>query len=216
MTTGSRPAPPCWTAERDLSGGTRLTFAVRGGARQWVLVVLGLGLALLGLWGMQWLLAAGEGELTVAGWIFLLVPAAVAAAGAYVLDIALYARTEYFLEVHGFTARRRSLFQNRSTTVPGGAIECIRQHYSPPGPSAPNGDPGSWTTFVSHRADGKPVDLALDGLHTPAEAAWLGPLLAQWSDKPLRRGFGPAFDEADAAGLPGLDAEGPTSTSDRP
>ena len=37
---------------------------------------------------------------------------------------------------------------------------------------------------------------------TPAEAAWLGPLLANWGKVRLDRGFGPAFEEADRAELP--------------
>lgn len=130
--------------------------------------------------------------------------------GVYVLDIELVARTTYLLGSLYFVWTRHSLFGRKSLEIPRHSIKAITQQYSPPGPSDPSGAPGDWTTFVAHQAmgDKKPRDFALDGLKTPDEAAWLGPLLAQWSGMPLQRGFGPAFEEADPAELPALEGQG--------
>lgn len=194
--------PPCWSLDSDGAGTTQLTYAVRGGAKQAVLVALGGALLLGGLYGIHALLAGGG--LTVAGYILLLVPAGIALAGVYVLDIALVVRTTYRLGPVVLSSSRESLFGRRSQDIPRAAVQSIQQNYSPPGDSAPAGHPGDWTTLVTYRAlaDGKERVLALAGLSTPAEARWLGPLLAGWAGLPLQRGFGPAFEEADPAELP--------------
>ncbi|TWO70796.1 hypothetical protein FN976_14730 [Caenimonas sedimenti] len=185
--------------------GTQLTFAVRGGAKQWALVALGSALVCGGLYGIYWLFE-GSGELTVAGYIFLLVPAAVAVFGVYVLDIALMARTTYVLGARTLTHARESLFQRKRTEIARDTVTAITQQYSPPGDSHPAGHPGDWTTFVVYTLPGerKVRELAIDGLNSQAEARWLGPLLAKWAEVKMKRGFGPAFEEADAAGLPDL------------
>jgi hypothetical protein len=203
MSNASATSPPrFWSAEPTGPAGTRLTYAVRGGASQLVLIALGAALLAGGLWGTLWLL--GAGGLTIAGYVFLLVPVGVALFGVYVLDIALLARSVYELDAQMFTGRRESVFQRKRTEIPLGAIRHILQQYAPPGNSSPAGAPGTWTTFVSHRAlaDGRERDFALDGLHSPEEARWLGPLLAGWAGVPLKRGFGPALDEADPQDLP--------------
>jgi hypothetical protein len=144
------------------------------------------------------------GDLTAAGYVFLLVPGGVVLFGVYVLDIALLARTTYLLNSVLFVWTRHSLFGDKSLEIPHGSVKAIAQHYSPPGPSSPRGAPGDWTTFVSYHdsVTGKPNDFALDGLKTAEEAAWLGPLLAKWGAVRPQRGFGAAFEEADPAELP--------------
>jgi hypothetical protein len=196
--------PSCWSVDRTETGVMRLTFAVRGGIKQYVLVALGAALLLAGCYAIYWLLAGGE--LTVAGFVFLLAPAGVALFGVYVLDIALLARTTYILESGLFAWRRHSLFGDKSLEIPRQQIKGLSQHYSPPGPSQPQGHPGSWTTFISYEIVGsrKPRDLAIDGLSTPEEARWLGALLTQWSGLWLQRGFAASYVEADGAELPDL------------
>lgn len=207
----AKTPPSCWMVDTPPTGGTRLVFAVRGGIKQVLLVALGAALLLGGLYGLYWMLT--EGELTVAGFIILLIPAGVALFGVYVLDIALLARTTYVLEGALFSWRRYSIFGDKSLQIPRQQIKGIHQAYSPPGPSQPQGHPGYWTTFISYESVGsrKPSDLAMDGLSTPEEARWLGPLLEKWSGLKLKRGFGAAYDEADPAELPGLQ-DGPEKT----
>ena len=202
MTTSPKLPPLFWTVDNSGVEGVQLTYAVRGGFRQLVLLVLGAALVVGGLYGLRWLIAGGD--LTAAGYVFLLVPGGVVLFGVYVLDIALVARTTYLLGSLHFVWTRHSLFGRKSLEIPRHAIEGITQQYSPPGPSDPSGAPGDWTTFVAYQAmgDKKPRDFALVGLKSPEEAAWLGPLLAQWSGTRLHRGFGPAFKEADPAELP--------------
>ena len=202
MTTPTPSPPLFWTVDSSGVDGVQLTYAVRGGLRQLVLVVLGVTLLLGGLYALRWLMVGGD--LTAAGYVFLLVPGGVVLFGVYVLDIALVARTTYLLGSLYLVWTRHSLFGRKSLEIPRHAVKAIAQQYSPPGPSDPTGAPGDWTTFVAYQAmgDPKPRDFALDGLKTPEEAAWLGPLLAQWSGMRLQRGFGPAFEEADPAELP--------------
>jgi hypothetical protein len=204
MTTEKRthPTPPGWTQDSDDTGSPRLTYAVRGGAKQAVLVALAAALLLTGLYGMYFLLEGGG--LTIAGFVLLLVPAGIALFGIYVLDIALVVQDRYVLGSVMLAWSRASLFGRKSLEIPLAAVDAIHQQYSPPGDSAAAGDPGDWTTFVTHRAldGGKVRDFAIAGMTTPSEARWLGPLLAQWAGLPLKRGFGPAFEEADPAELP--------------
>ncbi len=202
MSAPAQTPPSCWSVAPVATGGTQLTFAVRGGLKQYLLVALGAALLLGGLYGLYWLLA--EGELTLAGFIFLLIPAGVALFGVYVLDIALLARTTYVLDSGNFAWKRHSIFGDKSLDIPRQQIKRISQQYSPPGDSQPQGHPGNWTTFVSYEAvgTGKARDLALDGLSTPQEARWLGPLLAKWSGMPIQRGFGASHDEANPDELP--------------
>ena len=207
MTTSKKSPPQFWTVDSSGVEGVQLTHAVRGGVWQLVLLALGATLVLGGLYGLQWLIVGGE--LTAAGYVFLLVPAAVVLFGVYVLDIALLAHTTYLLGSLYFVWTRHSLFGRKSLEIARHSIQAITQQYSPPGPSDPTGAPGHWTTFVAYQAmgDKKPKDFALDGLKTPEEAAWLGPLLAEWSGVRLQRGFGPAFEEADPAELPALEGD---------
>ena len=204
MTTTTPSLPLFWTIDTTGVEGVRLTYAVRGGVKQLALVAFGAALLLGGLYGVYWLMAGGG--LTAAGYVFLLVPGGVALFGVYVLDIALLARTTYLLGSVLFVWTRHSIFGEKSLEIPRGSVKAITQQYSPPGPSAPTGAPGDWTTFVSYHdtSTGKPNDFALDGLKTPEEAVWLGPLLAGWGGVELRRGFGPAFAEADPAELPAI------------
>jgi hypothetical protein len=197
-------APPLFWRLEPRADGTLLTYAVRGGARHGALVLLGLALVGGGLYAMYWLAAGGD--LTIAGYVFLLVPGCVVLFGVYVLDIALVVRTTYFLGSENFVQLRHSLFGEKSLKFPRQSLKSVTQQYSPPGPSAPSGAPGDWTTFLAYQEQGgkKPREFALEGLQTPEEARWLGRLLAQWSGVPLKRGFGPAFDEADPAELPDI------------
>ena len=201
------PLPLFWSLETGAADGMLLTYAIRGGAKHWALVLLGAALLLGGLYGLYWLLVGGE--LTAAGFVFLLVPACVVLAGVYVLDIALLARTTYLLGSENFTWTRQSLFGRKSQAIARESVKAVRQHYSPPGPSAPGGADGDWTTFIEYQAKGmrKPGKFALYGLQTLGEARWLGPLLAQWGRVPLQRGFGPAFEEADPAELPDISGD---------
>lgn len=154
---------------------------------------------------MQWLL--GGGELAIAGYVFLLVPVGVSVFGAHCLDIALFARTRYLLGTHGFSARRIALFKSSQTDIPRQAVVEIMQQYSPPSSSAPTGSPGDWVTFLVYRDGKRNGEIPLDGMHTPEEAKWLAPLLSRWAGVPVRKGFGPAFEEADPAELPSCGKE---------
>jgi hypothetical protein len=208
-TTAPDPAaapPQYWTQAISGEGGTLLTYAVRGGAGQSAVTALGIAFLLGGAYALYWLLA-GEG-LTVAGALLLLVPAGALLFGVYCLDVTLLARTEHLLGSHGLSVRRISLFGATRTDIPRRAVVAIRQHYSPPGPSAATGAPGDWVTFVACRPDAqdKTGAHAMGGLHTAAEARWLGPLLADWAGVPLERGFAAGFEEADPAELPDPDA----------
>lgn len=201
--TAPTQSPPLfWSVDTSSPDGLRLTYAVRGGARHLALILFGLAVLAGGLYALYWLVAGGD--LTAAGYVFLLVPCGVVLFGVYVLDIALLARTTYLFNNVLFVWTRHSLFGDKSLQIPRGSVKAITQHYSPPGSSSPRGAPGDWTTFVSYHdsTTGKPNDFALDGLKTPEEAAWLGPLLAKWGEVRLQRGFGAAFDEADPAELP--------------
>ena len=201
------PIPLFWTNHVEPEG-TRLTYAVRGGVKQGVLVALGAALLAGGLYAIYWLFA-GSGELTVAGYVFLLVPAGVATFGVYVLDIALLARSSYLMDALTLTAARESLFVNKRVQIGRSAIDHLHQQYAPPGESAPSGDPGSWTTFVAYTKPGekKLRELPIDGLCSEGEARWLGPLIATWAGVKLQRGFGPAFEEADVSELPDVPQE---------
>ncbi len=202
-------APPVfWTESISNEGGTLLTYAVRGGAKQAALTALGAGFTLGGAWFLYWLLGDG---LTIAGALLLLVPAGGVLFGLYCLDITLLAHTAHLLSRHGLSVRRYSLFGSTNTDIPRQAIVEISQRYSPPGPSAATGSPGDWVTFVVYRptGDDKATEHAMGGLHTEAEARWLGPLLAEWAHVPLRRGFGAGYEEADPAELPDPDAPSP-------
>lgn len=196
-------SPPLfWSVDTSNLDGLKLTYAVRGGARQLALLLFGIALLAGGLYALYWLVRGGD--LTAAGYVFLLVPVGVVLFGLYVLDIALLAHTTYLLNNVLFVGSRHSLFGKKSREIPRGSVKAISQQYSPPGPSSPTGAPGDWTTFVSYHdsTTGKPNDFALDGLKTPEEAAWLGLLFAKWGEVRLQRGFGPAFAEADPAELP--------------
>lgn len=195
--------PRCWTCTADGVGGLRLCFAVRGGAAQAVLLVLGLALVAGGLWG-GWALMRGEGEWTPFGWALLVAaPGGVLLAGVYVLDRALWARTEYVLAQGVFSERQTSLFARRRTDVARSLIVEISQEYTPPGSGKPAGTPGTWVTFVQWCEPGAELrSLALDGLHTQQERRWLGPLLRDWAGVPLRRGYGASAEEADPAEFP--------------
>lgn len=198
--------PEFWTQSASGTGGTLLTYAVRGGKARIVLGALGWISLLSGAWFAYWMLS--EGEITVAGAILLLlVSGSLVAFGAHCLDIVFRARTEYVMNSHGLIATRYCLWGNKRTEIARSAVLGVAQHYSPPGPSSPSGSPGTWATVVGYRSTkrGRDDELALDGQGSPEEARWLGPLLAKWADKPLRRGFGAEFDEADPADLPSLD-----------
>ncbi len=198
------PKPPLyWTREADGQGGERLCYAVRGGALRGVLIAAGLALVVAGLGGAVWL--AWGGGLTLVGWIFLvLVPGGAALAGVYVLDRMLWARAEYVLGQGMIAVRKVSVFGTQSLEIPRSLILGVAQQHTPPGPSAPRGSPGDWVTFVEWRTpEGQRKDLAFEGLHSPQERHWLGPLLAGWAGVPLRSGFSASAEEADPAELPG-------------
>lgn len=197
------PTPRYWRCGPDGAGGTRLTYAVRGGGSHAAIIALGGGLVAAGAWGIAWLTAGGG--LTVAGWIFLLlVPGGAIVAGLYCLDRMLLARDEYVLASSRFSARTVSLFGGRRTDIARSAIRAVVQHYTPPPAGASSSHPGDWVTFVQWRAPhaGRDADFALAGLHSEAERNWLGPLLAAWAGVPLRRGFSASAAEADPDELP--------------
>lgn len=198
----SRP-PQFWTRKPDSQGGERLSYAVRGGAPQAVLMGLGVALVAAGLAGAFWL--TWGGGLTVAGWIFLvLVPGGAVLAGAYVLDRALLARTDYVLGNGMIAVQYVSLFGARRLEIPRSLILGLVQQYTPPGQGASAANQGDWVTLVEWRTpEGQRKDLAFEGLHTDQERRWLGPLLAEWARMPIRRGFSASAEEADPAELPG-------------
>lgn len=198
----SRP-PQFWTREPDSQGGERLSYAVRGGVPQAVLMGLGGALVAAGLAGAFWL--TWGGGLTVAGWIFLvLVPGGAVLAGAYVLDRALLARTDYVLGNGMIAVQYVSFFGARRLEIPRSLILGLVQQYTPPGQGASAANQGDWVTLVEWRTpEGQRKDLAFEGLHTDQERRWLGPLLAEWARMPIRRGFSASAEEADPAELPG-------------
>ncbi len=192
-----------WTQAISGEGGDLLTYAVRSGGGHTFLLALGAACLIGGAWAMFWLLS--EGELTIAGAIFLvLVPGGVMLFGVYSLNIALWLRHEYLLSRHALMARTYSLFGDKRMEIPRQAITAIRQSYTPPKSSSAAGTKGDWVVFVAYRkAEGDQLDeFPLDGKHSDEEARWLGPLLSQWAGVPLHRGFGTGFDEADPEELP--------------
>ena len=110
-------SPPLfWRVDTGSMNGVKLTYAVRGGARQVALLLFGITLLAGGLYALYWLMAGGD--LTAAGYVFLLVPAGVVLFGAYVLDTALVARTTYVLDSMLFVWSRHSLFGEKSLEIP--------------------------------------------------------------------------------------------------
>jgi hypothetical protein len=197
---GAAP-PQFWTASTEVSGRV-LTYAVRSGKGFYFLLVAGaVAFAYCASVLVRWL---SEGELTGPGVVFLLLPVAGMVFGAHCLDLALRAQSRYVLEGDALDFSRRALFGARSRRVPRAAIEEIFQQWSPPGSSAPSGSPGTWATLVRFRVEGakKPKELALDGLGTPVEAAWLGPQLAAWAKAPLRKSVAASAVEAGEDDLP--------------
>lgn len=212
-------------------GETQLTYAVRGGKGQVVTAALGVGLALCGLWGLGWLLL-GAGDLTVAGYVFLLVPIGILVFGAYSLDVAFFARTCYVLGTHTFVAQRVAIFKPSRTIIARKSVLEILRQYSPPGHRAPVGSAGDWVLFLAYKDDqlgvgfasdglqtqdevksyssllgerrdgGRRIDFPLAGMHTHDEMQWLAPLLCEWAGLPLKEVVNPAFVEADPTQLP--------------
>lgn len=205
MHTVAATPPEFWSKAPGLGGGTVLTYAVRRGPK--VLALIALGAAAVLYCGSVIFRWVTEGDLTVAGWLFLLiVPGGGLVFGLRCLDVALRARTDYTLGLHGLAARQQSLFGSKAVEIPRQAVASVFQQYTPPDSSAPSSSPGTWATIVSYR-EGKSAtskNMALDGLGTPEEARWLGPLLADWASVTLGRGFDASNDEADPAELPTL------------
>ncbi len=200
------PVPPRnWTRALSGEGGEILTHAVRAGGGHAFLIALGALCLLGGAWAMYWLLS--EGELTVAGVIFMiLVPGGVMAFGVYALNIALWLRHDYLLGRYALAARVYSVFGDKRREIARGDIVGIRQYYTPPKSSSPAGAKGDWTTFIAYRegGHGSENEWPLDGDGTEDEARWLGPILVQWANVPLKRGHGAGVEEADPAELPEL------------
>lgn len=194
--------PQFWSMEPDGSGGVRLGFAVRGGLLHTGLVVVSLAFVLGGLWGMYWLVDGGG--LTIAGWVFLvLVPGGAVLCGVYGLDRMLWAQTEYVLGHDALNAYRRSVWGAQSTAIARQQIAAIAQYYTPPGDSEAQGSEGTWVTCVVWCGpSGDTHEFVLEGLNTVTEKRWLGPLLAEWAQVPLKRGFSGGLEEADPAELP--------------
>lgn len=195
--------PKYWSRATSGEGCDVLTYAIRDGSGYFVLLALGAMLLLGGAWAIYWLIS--EGELTVAGVIFLLlIPGGVMLSGVYCLNAALWRRCEYQLGLIAFEARRYSLFGDKRLEIPRHTIKAISQAYVPPGESSPKGAKGDWVTFVAyHNAErGKLDEYALDGMHSEEEARWLGQILPKWAKVPLKRGFGAEFEEADPEELP--------------
>lgn len=206
MRVGREKLPEYWSRAADGAGRTVLSHAVRGGKAMPLLT--GLGIVCLGgaLWGAYGLVAGGD--LTIAGWILvLLVPGGVAAFGAHCLNIVFLARTDYLLGGHGLIARNFSLWgSGQADEIPRASVVAVTQRYTPPGESSPTGAPGTWTTFLVWQGkNGHRDEFALAGIGSAAEARWLGPMLAAWAGVPLKRGYGEGLDEADPEELPGLD-----------
>jgi hypothetical protein len=199
---GGAAPPEYWTISRG-GDGTTLTYAVRGGGKWLAVALLGAALVLgcaLALWRF-----VSEGDLASAGVVLLLLPAGGIVAGAHCLDITLRARTSYLLGPEKLTARRIALFGKKTLEIPRSAVTGISQRYSPPGKSSPSGAEGDWVTAVQYRAGAAPAtELVLDGMTTPEEARWLGPLLGAWAGVGSERGFAGGFEEADPSELPEL------------
>ncbi len=195
--------PRYWRQQATPSGGTRLVYAVRGGAALWVLLALALMLFAASIASARWL---GWGaDLTVAGWLlFILLPGGAALAGVYVLDVLFWRQTQYTLDEGTIDVRVRSLFHGHGTQIARAMVTGVEQAYTPPAQDAATGDPGTWAVLVNYRAiKGHAASLALVGMGSEEESEWLGPLLAQWAKAPLARGFGASVaDEANPAELP--------------
>ena len=213
MITTSKPLEdrvnqlPCyWSQSMGGEGGTLLTYAVRGGRRQSAVKALGVLLVLAGAWAIYWLLSGGD-DLTLAGAVLLIVPAGVTLLGVHCLDITLRAHTEILIGRHSLSIRRHALFGASVTDIPRRDIVEIAQQYSPPATNAGLISPGEWVTIVAFQqtTGGQATEQAIDGLHTSEEARWLGPLLANWAEVPLRRGFGAGLEEAEGENMPNLD-----------
>jgi hypothetical protein len=201
-TAASQP-PRFWTHEPDGRGGQRLAYAVREGGWRWFSVVLGVALLAGGVRVVVWFVPslASLADLTLAGWALLGVGAGGALlAGVYVLDAVLWARVEYGLGPGALTERRVSIFGTRTQEIPRSLMLGIAQQYTPPR----SGGQGDWVTFIEWRdRQGRRQDFAFDGMCTPQERQWLGRLLADWTQLPLRSGFSASVeDEADPAELP--------------
>jgi hypothetical protein len=204
---GGAPAgaatPEYWSKAADSGDGTTLTYAVRGGGTQKAVSLLGGALVLGGAWAIWWLVAGGG--LTVAGVVFLLVPAGCILLGVHCLDITLRAHTSYLLGKETLAVWRSALFGGTTLSIPRQSITGISHRYSPPGKSSPTGTAGTWVTAVGYRENGGTAkELVLDGLATREEARWLGPLFGTWAGVPLQRGFASGFQEADRDELPAL------------
>lgn len=201
------PAPSYWSVAPTPGGGTCLTYALRGGDRQAALTALGIAFVLGGAYASYRLLA-GE-DLSIAGALLLLLPAGALLFGVYCLDVTQLARTDHRFSSQGLSVRRHSLFGASRTDIPRRAVAEVVQRYAPPHPDAAQPAHGDWVTFLVCRleadSDAERSEHAMGGLHTEAEARWLGPLLATWAGVPLRRGFAAGFEETDAAELPDLD-----------
>lgn len=201
----AKPLPEFWTTNVTVEG-TRLTHAIRGGKSQWFMVALGSAILFGAVYFLQWLLVGTGGDLTIFGWIFLLLPVGVGVFGVYVLDIALLARTHYTLGARSLIYERKSVFQKKRVEIARDSITSLSQDYSPPGDSQPQGHPGYWTTFVGYKVppERKERFLAIDGVKSEEEARWLGPMLVKWSGVKMKRGFASGWEEADPAELPEL------------
>jgi hypothetical protein len=198
--------PAYWTSSKDSRGETTLTYAVRGGMAQVMLAILGATAVSCGIYFTVYII--GGGGVTIAGIVVtIVIGGPLLAFGAHCLDIVFLARTEYLLRRADFIACHSSMWGKKRTEIQRSAITGVAQHYSPPGKSSPTGAPGTWTTFiVSRKKVGKGIDeFPLDGQGSVEEARWLGPLLAEWAEAPITRGFGGGFEEADEKELPSLD-----------
>jgi hypothetical protein len=200
--TDMTPTPPQFWAESADAAGTVLTYAVRGGKSFYLLIALGAAAVLFcASVLLRWLTA---GDLTGAGFVFLLLPVAGIVFGAHCLDVALRAKTEYVLGSAELDYRRHALFGARPMRISRASIVEIFQQWTPPGQSAPSGSPGTWATLIRYHAEAskKPKEFAFDGLGTPEEARWLGPLLTRWADAPLRKDVAASAVEGGPDDLP--------------
>ncbi|QEA11572.1 hypothetical protein [Comamonas flocculans] len=196
--------PEFWRSETTASGSERLIYAVRGGRAFLPLLVLGAGLIGAGVWGAG---ALGWGaDLTVAGWVlFIVAPGGAVLAGVYVLDVLFWRQHSYTFDASMLRVAERSLFFRRESEIARSLVRGVELAYTPPREDAATGDPGRWATLLEYqRPDGESATLALTGMGSEEEAHWLGPLLADWAQVKLARGFGAAVaDEADPEELPG-------------
>lgn len=172
--------PEYWTANKGPEGEV-LTYAVRGGRYQALIIVLGAALVAGALALAAWLLIGGE--IAIAGLIFIVVvPGACLAAGAHCLDIALRARTEYRLAPEYLTATRYAIWGNRRQQVARSRITRISRRYARPADNMPAGTKGTWGVVVVHQDDaGRERELPIDGTHVSEEATWLRKRLAGWA-----------------------------------